>query len=395
MRFKFVCKRWWSLIKQDPYFHDLHLTRSKTRPGLLIVIPLIKAYERIVGHLEFFLSANFFECRAAIHTKRKTKSLRYNDHRILNPVNGLICFVHCFERDAVRIYNPSTREKTPWIKSRINKEKEEHGVKVYEYPSYGFGFDPATMEHKVICVWTIFRTQNFPNYKFTIRYACDILTVGHNSWRRIDEVPPPYKLQGSSVYANGSIYWSNKALFRDEKWDDGEPEVIVAFDVGSEKFRVIPIPNFIVDQPMSRDNFCGPSVELLEVDGRVALLGRMNAYNVKMWIFDDDHDYDKEEKINRTTTSSSTSNSNWTEVTIKLPFCWNRDMPLSFHAVEGTDQIILQSCRNSLWVVSLYSYNWKKKTFKKIEISGFSAIPRLFSASLFTPLVESLLPVYK
>ncbi|KAI3945950.1 hypothetical protein MKW92_010741, partial [Papaver armeniacum] len=39
MRFKCVCKRWLSLIIDDTYFIDLHLSRSKLRPCFILAIP--------------------------------------------------------------------------------------------------------------------------------------------------------------------------------------------------------------------------------------------------------------------------------------------------------------------------------------------------------------------
>lgn len=68
-----------------------------------------------------------------------------------------------------------------------------------------FGFDPATKEYKVICIWRIsgWLLQYFegcgeyttldehrPVYEACYR-MCEILTLGKDTaWRRIDKVPP-------------------------------------------------------------------------------------------------------------------------------------------------------------------------------------------------------------
>lgn len=77
--------------------------------------------------------------------------------------------------------------------------------KVYVSRTYEFGFDPATKEYKVICIWRIsgWLLQYFegcgeyttldehrPVYEACYR-MCEILTLGKDTaWRRIDKVPP-------------------------------------------------------------------------------------------------------------------------------------------------------------------------------------------------------------
>ncbi|XP_026385088.1 putative F-box protein At1g46984 [Papaver somniferum] len=154
---------------------------------------------------------------------------------------------------------------------------------------YNFGFDPVTKEHKVICLWT--------QHDDDSNVFCEVLTVGQTIWRRIHEQVPYYDFMDSqSVYSSGCIYWSNVYLEEKEEILDVD-EVLVVFDVGREKFS-----GFVLD--------------LLEVDGRVAILRVMSSYIVKLCIFDDDHGYSNKNSTNTTTSS----NKNWTEVTITLPF---------------------------------------------------------------------------
>ncbi|KAI3964219.1 hypothetical protein MKW92_011253 [Papaver armeniacum] len=198
MRFKCVCKRWKSIIEEDSHFINLHLGHSEKRPSLFILLQ--KNAEFIKRYHESFLSADLhFTGRAAnIHTVSKPLSFSYR--KVLGPIAGLICFVDVF---AVRVYNVSTREVTPWIISPVfaKLEKENGMVNAFNpRPICNFGFDQTTKKHKVIFIWCEGKFQKFP--------VCEVLTVGDNTWREIDELPPYLHIGATSVSANGSIYWN-------------------------------------------------------------------------------------------------------------------------------------------------------------------------------------------
>ncbi|KAI3949119.1 hypothetical protein MKW92_019727 [Papaver armeniacum] len=240
MRLKCVCKRWKLIIEQDQHFINLHLTHSETRPGLFVLLPK-SAAGGASDYESFILAVLHITGRAAnLHTISKTK-LSYRE--ILGPIAGLVCFVN---NCAVRIYNVSTMESTPWIKSTVcmNIEKDNG---IVEEPRCYFGFDPTTKKHKALFVWGRGKFQDFP--------VCEVLTVGDNTWRIIDEVLP-YNITGNiTQYANGSIYWlihgrSDDGIkpmveysgYREEMFFSGEDvekytKWIMAFDIGSEKFR--------------------------------------------------------------------------------------------------------------------------------------------------------------
>ncbi|OVA05242.1 F-box domain [Macleaya cordata] len=363
MRFKCVCKRWQSLI-QDHSFVDLHLTQSQRRPDLLIAVP----GEDVV---RFFSAEDTFEGGAAIHRIE----IPSWGHGALGSINGLICFVDLLE-PATCIYNLSTREKTPWIKTSVKREKIRLGFDYrQEGPVFGFGFDPATKEHKVICMWEIFRFTTKPSYELiggTAEKICKVLTVGKNTWRRIDDVPP-YMLRGRAIYANGSIYRRNAGL---RFLECPEFEVIVAFDVGSEKFRSIPIPNFIVDTWDSHGKCDLRTDYLLEINGRIAIVDEITAHAVRLWIC-----HENKEKMT----------SRWTENTITLPSVLD-GRHLFPDAIPGTNQIVIQGDSTPRGCLPLFYYDLKKKTYKKVEITGIS--PSMESPQIYT-FVESLLPVDK
>ncbi|XP_026431172.1 uncharacterized protein LOC113328274 isoform X1 [Papaver somniferum] len=349
------------------------------------------------------LSADLFQDKpVAVNTMRKTNSLHYD--KVLGPVNGLICFIDTSEY-AVQIYNVCTREVTPWISSAVFME-EKRMTNSGKYlviggANYQFGFDAITNEHKVVFGWRIL--DRVPCQ------VCEVLTVGDNKWRTIDEVPLiQLDGHGINVHANGSLYWyvpywrrSGRPVIElnDDPTEDFA-EFLVVFDIGSEKFRMIKIPGTHFD-------LFGSVNALLEVDEGIAIL-RRNDDGFEMWIFDD-----RDKKENGTTTNSVSDKLWSTAVTITLPCYLCSDQPFYFHSISGTDQIIIETNTETLsrrkkfyeetgekrialtWI---YSYNWKENTMAKIDIRAISsAIPSEFNwvTKLCSTFVESLLTVRK
>ncbi|XP_026377562.1 putative F-box protein At1g32420 [Papaver somniferum] len=160
MRFKCVCKRWLQVIEDDSHFIDLHLYRSKTRPSLFYVLKDPRDWlkrKRFTGRDEFFLTADLSpEGIAYIHSIRRTNLFCYD--QILGPINGLIFFVDK-HKCSVCIYKIITREASPWIQSTVLLDEKEKHLELktlgFRRPTYKFGYDPTTKEHKVLCMWSI------------------------------------------------------------------------------------------------------------------------------------------------------------------------------------------------------------------------------------------------
>ncbi|XP_026382757.1 putative F-box protein At1g32420 [Papaver somniferum] len=337
VRFKCVSKYWCTLI-QDPYFSDLHFTRSKTCKRLLFIVPPLKSQPKnrtaVTNYKEYpvcfktadLLSEGKGRVLSTIHTIRRSKSFQCSE--ILGAVNGLICFIEDSE-DAACIFNISTREVTPWIISTLRDDAE------YFPFAHGLGFDPATNQYKVICIWEAVKEEG--GHTIFGPIVCEVLTLGDNSWRRIDEVPSlpfRYRLASPSVYVNGSIYWLPD-MIESDNMKDGDIMFILAIDVGSQKFRKIRIPKFIVDQCFHchYGSLFEQRGRLSEVNGCLAISRSIRASAVKLWIHDDNH-----------RTSTETGNENWTEHTLTLSSSvgTNPVQALYCDSIAGTNQLILE-----------------------------------------------------
>ncbi|OVA08014.1 F-box domain [Macleaya cordata] len=367
---KILCKSWKELIETKD-FVIFHLNRSRTRPSLLIITPE-------VHHIHFFTGTDVFGERGSV-IHRATANWCHPTSR---PLNGLMYSIDHLKA-SVSIFSLSTLHATPWIQPIAKIEgKEEDGVEIRQNQSYGFGFVPRTMHHKVVCVWEKLR---FNKLDYSLigdaEMTCEVLDLGSHEWRRIDEVPP-CRLWGHAVYADGSMYWWSD---RAKPWDlHPVQDCLVAFDVESEKFRAIPIPNHIISFSARTPHpfFNGPTDMLLAVDGHIALVDRIDESTVKLWICSD-----CKGKVRAT----------WVEETISLPIPWEKNRQvLSFHSIEGTEKIIITAPplpSQEKVPGCIFYYDRKSNTSKKVEISGIcppSKYPAICSASSF---VESLLLV--
>ncbi|CAN1249915.1 Putative F-box protein At4g38870 [Linum perenne] len=335
MRFKSVCKSWKSIIEQDLNFMNLHYTHSEARSGLFIL---------------------------------RSKPIFSNSND--NKKNGT----------AVQICNVSTGElATPWITSTVLKS----GVgRMHRYfnPMCYFGFDPATGNHKVMFMWSRCKDAVLPP-------VWEVLTVGDYDarFRIIDSFPPPPSSCELRFVDGGSIYWL-AGMEKDEYF-----EYLLAFDIGSEQFRIIPIPRFTLTEDKDYDLDRFDWSELIEMDGCPTVARHyLKPDMVRMWRFHDG------------------TTSDWTQVTIILPSHINIDMD-RFHSIPGKDLMILEPydrlphppqdedepidyvdyLRN---VMVLYSYSLKNKTFSEFKVEGISSLDDACSTAC-RPLVESLLPI--
>ncbi|KAI3921326.1 hypothetical protein MKW92_026628, partial [Papaver armeniacum] len=374
MRFKCVCKHWLFLIQEDPSFIALHLEHSKARPGLLITNSIALKDTFLIADL-LLKDADGVVSSAVVRTLGDINP--YNYDVMLKSLNGLIGFFGVLRDPGIGIYNLSTREGTPWIKSAVLRKllKEDRGA--YERPwlNCTMGYDPSSKKHKVVGIWKSMQ----PCY-----VVCEVLTVGEDNWRKIDDLPPyDIAYYGSEVYLNGSIYYLTQML---SIWgsycNNEEPKFIVAFNVASEKFTSIRVPNISFGMPSDDLDFIYYSVQLLDLNGQLGLFAVASGsdYAPKLWLFNNDG----KNKKNKT--------SAWTEVLIEIPLTFDKGL-YPVHPIPGTNHILLTP-NSDIPSALCYSYNWITKNTNQIEMEGLpSSVPCFSSSSRNAIYFESLLPV--
>ncbi|KAI3951533.1 hypothetical protein MKX01_018649 [Papaver californicum] len=230
MRFKSVCTQWKSMIETDSYLISLQYRfhgRDK-KPLLFISSAPSPPKERVGGTIDF---------TSVGPTEVQRLELDRSNFGIpKQTVAGLVCITAA--REVFLIYNPSIRERTPWIETP-NVNENVGGEKRREVHCIAFGYSPRTKEHKVLCISTIKKkgVERGLNVYFPSRpgfteegrifcigkhedgkesalfdhaydveevgadeeQVCEVFTVGENTWRRIDAVPP-YSLVSKVCY---------------------------------------------------------------------------------------------------------------------------------------------------------------------------------------------------
>ncbi|CAB4313170.1 unnamed protein product [Prunus armeniaca] len=317
MRFKCVCKSWSSLTR-DPSFVSAHQNLGCNKNVHL----LLTAWDKRPTTQQHFFSLQINQEGSLIPathllslpTPQTTNECLYNAQII----NGLVC-LYLYNTTVpnqtdpdhpVRIFNPSTRESialpqalqpasckavrifNPYTRESIALSRAPASRKVYV--TYDFGFSPLTNEYKVLQVQELIPALRGEHFMFKI------FKLGTSSWRhievdcnglRINPFTSPFHKR--SVYVNGAVHWIH-----------GINNVILAFDIGDEKFRAIPLPK---DYNCFTHRIDFPIESIVEVDGCVALTGgkelmRLNI--LRLWVL---RDY---------------QNQVWVKETISFPLHW-------------------------------------------------------------------------
>ncbi|KAI3865872.1 hypothetical protein MKW92_009071, partial [Papaver armeniacum] len=170
MRFKCVCKRWQSLIHKDRSFIDLHFTRSKSCSFVDggCGISLFMRWPKDVRGPNIYLSTELLLSEGGVATvQREVPISGASLTGVFGVVNGLVSLID--SSYSVCVFNPSTGQSTPWIKSMIKQQHENqreeiqvidedgdcvtHLIRYVHCSWHYFGYDPATSEHKVVFLW--------------------------------------------------------------------------------------------------------------------------------------------------------------------------------------------------------------------------------------------------
>ncbi|KAM7464980.1 hypothetical protein LguiB_012542 [Lonicera macranthoides] len=222
VRFRAVSKLWCSII-DDPFFVDSHRTRSHTRNGGISILCQYRenfSFKIYTTDPQGGSSVPFLTLPDGILGDDDDDYLDIDSYSFnrLQSVNGLVCRNNC-------IWNPSTRQSIDLPPISI----EANGDRWMVFPNNLLGFDSVTKQYKVFHICHSF-------FRQLERVEFRILTLGRDlNWRNLDSVPEKLGLR-----TGFGVCCVDDVIFCSGSADSNE--VIVAFEVGSEKFKVIPLP---------------------------------------------------------------------------------------------------------------------------------------------------------
>ncbi|KAK1401165.1 F-box domain-containing protein [Heracleum sosnowskyi] len=258
-----VCKSWRSRIL-NPDFIELHMAKTMADPYSDNLI----AHDRW-GHDNQLSVVNTNFLDKGVSCLDFPSNLPKPCY-VVGSCNGLLCVACEQSRQILKelyIWNPATRE--------VKHVHEHTYINIYKMSninqgSLGFCFDISSSDYKVVRIVT--------EHRFApVMSRVEVYSLIKNYWKEI-------KVDDFEVESNcpaivkGSIYWIVKhgLVYR-------RPSALLSFDVKSENFCTISLPDSIMSHKYSSD------IELLEFKESVALiLGNSTNEDITIWTLDDD-----------------------------------------------------------------------------------------------------------
>lgn len=222
-RFRCVSKPFCSLLF-DPKFTKNHVDHNDVR----------LRHHRLILSLNNLVAVDLY--LICDHPLKQdldfVSELKFTSDGVNSPVIFNKCYVHIFgssnrlvciydAMNDVFLYNPTTLEskRLPDLPQSL---RSRHLLKTWF--NYGFGFDSLTNDYKVVK----FVYGDDDSYVYSLKTGL---------WRRISNVPYKNVYFTTFVELNGAIHWIS-ILSGEEA-----PNVVMAFDLKTEKFRVMSLPD--------------------------------------------------------------------------------------------------------------------------------------------------------
>ncbi|PIA59855.1 hypothetical protein AQUCO_00400613v1 [Aquilegia coerulea] len=236
VRFKSVCKSWYSLI-QSSRFVSQHKDKDKDKDkssndNLVVMLP---GAGRSIN-FKVLYSCNKYQTYENLdlpeYFKNKDLDIRWSN---MICCDGIICLLH-FQWD-VSLWNPATKQFRILPRSPLPLPQIAHG----HFMFIGFGFDVKTNDYKVIRFAFYASGSSKSGYN-----QIEVYSLNNNSWKTLDFVLPinfvisdpkmPYHNGGR----RGQIYcWMGSGYDQ-----SGTGTIhILTFDFSKEIFGTIPLPS--------------------------------------------------------------------------------------------------------------------------------------------------------
>ncbi|KAM3301438.1 F-box protein [Capsicum chacoense] len=280
-----ISKSWYSLITNPNFIsihYNTHSIKSHRRPLLFLrhynMFDKVERYALhfdndddeeeeegdVVDSFEEYLE---LECP-------KTSCNEYL--RIVGCCNGLICLSDDYDKytDAVVLWNPV-------IRSHLELPRPNLGYNGRGSCVYGFGYDGFKCDYKVVrVVYNSTATEDYkleipPSVefldklravKFLVPPGVEVYSLSSGAWRTVSDVCGNYMLHQNhsvSTFVNRGVHWIASNSSDD---DDGsssssssrssgngkDDSFIIAFDVGTEKFSEIRLPDSVAERSVMK-----------------------------------------------------------------------------------------------------------------------------------------------
>ncbi|XP_047339504.1 F-box protein CPR1-like [Impatiens glandulifera] len=233
LRLRCVSKSWLSLISSS-HFVKLHLSQSvQTKNNLRIFM-----WKDNIYRVDFDLLKEGFLPPVAVDylplscpVMSLIMEMRFADYDydggilLCGSCDGLLCLSNAISINTVLLWNPSTRKSIklpyPFVDFRDKYDIVYNCI-------YRFGYDNTNDDYKVVRIVFI---SNIFRVGICTDYELNVYSLKSNLWHT--------ESFGDSI-VSGALHWISSVESDTEK-----KILIVAFDLGTEKYRVIPPPEFV------------------------------------------------------------------------------------------------------------------------------------------------------
>ncbi|XP_024183934.1 F-box/kelch-repeat protein At3g23880 isoform X2 [Rosa chinensis] len=224
MRFRCVCKSWRALISES-YFVKKHLsygergiTESTPRFIFMLDPPLSLDFEALMKDDDCDGAAGGQSAVTQLDFPVPKTIPDYGWRVVIGSCNGLVCLE--VPPEAIMLWNPGTRDskvlpKPPCV---INSG--------FNYHFFGFGYDSASDDYKVI--------RGFTN-DLAKKIMIHIFSLKTGTWRVLKDIDYVTFKTWQGLFLNGALHWLYNL-------PEGGSRIL-AFDLEAEKFhKTIPLP---------------------------------------------------------------------------------------------------------------------------------------------------------
>ncbi|KAK8615162.1 hypothetical protein V6N13_068943 [Hibiscus sabdariffa] len=357
LRFRCVSKAWRSLI-DDSGFIKLHLSHSlETSTNLSLLLSLCGK-----GNI---YSVNFASLKTAQRLKFPgDESGGRRDFAVLGSCNGLLALLErkdaplelfkrflCKRTEEFYLWNPSTRKSQMLPASELGLTPHFFSA---PHVFHGFGYDPISDDYKLVRI-----VQCFCLVPDLSESDVMVYSLKTKNWSRKEDFPFYVKYtRTNAVLANNALHWeaSTKSEPDPENFD-ADFDLIAAFDLGTEEYRVIELPDCLCERLTTNINVMGGCLCLIASyrEVGVADIWVMKEYGVK---------------------------ESWTKfISVETQCFEDRPDVLPLVYSKNGDKVLL------LVGGMLFFYDLRSKKADKVEIED---VPGLFKVEM---MVESLVPL--
>ncbi|XP_057476187.1 F-box protein CPR1-like [Actinidia eriantha] len=326
LRFRCVSASWRALI-DGPDFIKLHLNRSietRTNRGLIL---------REDNHL-FEVDLDSLHGGGGVQPEQiDHHPLWCQDYgiEVWGSCNGLVCLSNSL--DTLTLWNPSTRRslRLPYASIEFQYPSRNHEIRIY-----GFGHDIVSNDYKVV---RIVKIKGVDDDSFD--YEVKVYSLRSKSWHRTGKFPRYQSLKRTAgVLASNALHWVVT-----EESEIPMADLIVAFDLGSESYRLVPQPE------CSDKNFY---LYLQSLGGCLSLLCNYFLDRVDVWVM---RDYGVKESWNKLFSVAQSS--------VIRPFQYVR--PVAYSR-SGGEVLMEQDSSKLIW------YDLKQKRVKNATVRGLKEL---------------------